>query len=133
MLWKASPATASPSFWAATSSGPPRSRTAAWCAAAKNPRGDVIGHLGDPRFSVDYEAVIRAFREGGQAVELNSTAASRKAAAERNRRRKFIDAVLSFCLILLDIRIAHLQKSVKPDAAEADALLPACRQKVVQC
>ena len=39
----------------------PEERTAAWCAAAKNPRVDVIGHLGDPRFSVDYEAVIRAF------------------------------------------------------------------------
>lgn len=61
----------------------PEERTAAWLAVAKNPRVDVIGHLGDPRFSADYEAVIRAFREGGQAVELNnSSPKSRPGSAE---------------------------------------------------
>ena len=64
----------------------PEERTAAWCAAAKNPRVDVIGHLGDPRFSVDYEAVIRAFREGGQAVELNSSSPKSRPGSEENCR-----------------------------------------------
>lgn len=48
-------------------------RTQVWKLIAKDPRVDVIGHMGDPRFEVDYEEVIRAFKEGGQAVELNNS------------------------------------------------------------
>lgn len=48
-------------------------RTSAWLHVAANPRVDIIGHLGDPRFSMDYEKVIRAFRgkrEGGGAERI---------------------------------------------------------------
>ena len=62
----------------------PEERTAAWCAVAKNPRVDIIGHLGDPRFSVDYDAVIRAYREGGQAVELNNSSPKSRPGSEEN-------------------------------------------------
>lgn len=62
----------------------PEERTAAWRAVAKNPRVDVIGHLGDPRFAVDYEAVVRAFREGGQAVELNASSPVSRPGSEEN-------------------------------------------------
>lgn len=62
----------------------PEERTAAWCAVAKNPRVDVIGHLGDPRFEADYETVIRAFREGGQAVELNASSPVSRPGSEKN-------------------------------------------------
>lgn len=62
-------------------------RTAAWCAVAKNPLVDVIGHLGDPRLDVDYERVIRAFREGGQAVELNNSSPESRPGSEKNCRR----------------------------------------------
>ena len=48
----------------------PEERTAAWRGVAKNPRVDIIGHLGDPRFKSDYEAAVRAFREGGQRCPL---------------------------------------------------------------
>lgn len=62
----------------------PEERTAAWRAVAKNPRVDVIGHLGDPRFSADYEAVIQAFQEGGQAVELNNSSPKSRPGSEEN-------------------------------------------------
>lgn len=62
-------------------------RTAAWRAVAENPRVDVIGHLGDPRFEADYEAVVRAFREGGQAVELNASSGVSRPGSEENCRR----------------------------------------------
>lgn len=59
-------------------------RTEAWKAVAKDPRVDAIGHLGDPRFEVDYEAVIRAVRDGGQAVELNNSSPKSRPGSEKN-------------------------------------------------
>lgn len=53
----------------------PKSReahTKTWLNVAKNPRIDVIGHIGDERFSCDYEAVVKAFSEYGKVVEINS-------------------------------------------------------------
>lgn len=64
----------------------PEQRTAAWCAVAKDPRVDVIGHLGDPRFSADYETVIKAFRDGGQAVELNNSSPQSRPGSDQNCR-----------------------------------------------
>ncbi len=65
----------------------PEQRTAAWCAVAKDPRVDVIGHLGDPRFQADYEAVIKAVKAGGQAVELNNSSPQSRPGSEPNCRR----------------------------------------------
>ena len=62
----------------------PEQRTAAWCAVAKDPRVDVIGHLGDPRFQADYEAVIKAVKAGGQAVELNNSSPKSRPGSEEN-------------------------------------------------
>lgn len=62
----------------------PEERTAAWRGVAKNPRVDIIGHLGDPRFKSDYEAAVRAFREGGQAVELNASSSKSRPGSEEN-------------------------------------------------
>lgn len=59
-------------------------RTATWCAIARDTRVDVIGHLGDPRFESDYEAVIKAFKEGGQAVELNNSSPHSRPGCEDN-------------------------------------------------
>lgn len=59
-------------------------RTETWKAVAKDPRVDVIGHLGDPRFEVDYEAVIRAVKDGGQAVELNNSSPKSRPGSEEN-------------------------------------------------
>lgn len=59
-------------------------RTETWKAVAKDPRVDVIGHLGDPRFEADYEAVIRAVKEGGQAVELNNSSPKSRPGSEEN-------------------------------------------------
>lgn len=62
----------------------PEERTAAWCAVAKNPRVDVIGHLGNPRFAADYETIIKAVKEGGQAVELNNSSPESRPGSEEN-------------------------------------------------
>lgn len=59
-------------------------RTEVWKRVAKDPRVDVIGHLGDPRFDADYEAVIRAVKEGGQAVELNNSSPKSRPGSEEN-------------------------------------------------
>lgn len=53
-------------------SGIPDDCTRAWLAVAKNPLVDVIGHCGDDRYRFDYEYVLRAFKEHGKIVEINS-------------------------------------------------------------
>ncbi len=46
--------------------------TRAWLAVAVNPSVDIIGHSGDQRFAFDHEPVIRAFKEHGKVVEINT-------------------------------------------------------------
>ena len=46
--------------------------TRAWLAVAKNPSVDIIGHAGDGRYPFDHETAIRAFKENGKVVEINS-------------------------------------------------------------
>lgn len=55
-----------------TPSGSPDDCTRAWLAVAKNPLIDVIGHSGDSRYPFDYETALRAFKEYGKIVEINS-------------------------------------------------------------
>ncbi len=45
--------------------------TAAWCAVAKDPDVDIIGHCGTPRFAFDYDTVIPLFGQYGKVVEIN--------------------------------------------------------------
>lgn len=59
-------------------------RTETWKAVAKDPRVDVIGHLGDPRFEADYQEVIKAVKAGGQAVELNNSSPKSRPGSEEN-------------------------------------------------
>ncbi len=59
-------------------------RTAAWLAVAENPRVDIVGHLGDPRFNFDYRRVIRALGDGGKAVELNASSRVSRPGCEAN-------------------------------------------------
>lgn len=46
--------------------------TRAWLNVAANPSVDIIGHAGDGRFAFDYEPVIRAFKQHGKVVEINT-------------------------------------------------------------
>ncbi len=46
--------------------------TSLWLGAAKNPRINVIGHSGDPKFAYDYERVIPEFGANGKLVEINA-------------------------------------------------------------
>jgi putative hydrolase len=45
--------------------------TAAWCAVAKDPDVDIIGHCGTPHFAFDHDTVIPLFAEYGKVVEVN--------------------------------------------------------------
>lgn len=45
--------------------------TEAWLQVAKNPKVNVIGHSGSPRYAYDYETVIPEFGRMGKLVELN--------------------------------------------------------------
>lgn len=43
-----------------------------YLALAQNPLVDIIGHCGDPRFPHDLDRAVRAYRDHGKIVELNS-------------------------------------------------------------
>lgn len=45
--------------------------TDAWLAIADNPRVDIIGHSGSPKYPYDYKKVIPVFGEKGKVVEIN--------------------------------------------------------------
>lgn len=60
--------------------------TRAWLAVAKNPSVDIIGHAGDQRFLFDYEPVVRAFKEYGKVVEINSHSFKVRAGSDANCR-----------------------------------------------
>ena len=46
--------------------------TAAWLAVARNPFVDIIGHSGRGPYPYDLDAVMKACRENGKAVEINN-------------------------------------------------------------
>ena len=49
-----------------------KSHTNCWAQIAANPIVHVIGHCGDPRFSFEHKPVIKAFKDAGKIVEINS-------------------------------------------------------------
>lgn len=46
--------------------------TRLWLGVANNPKVNIIGHSGDPKFKYDYEKVIPVFGEKGKLVEINA-------------------------------------------------------------
>lgn len=60
--------------------------TEMYCAAARNPWVDIIGHCGDPRFSHDCVSLVRTCRDHGKIIEINaSSPKGRRGSAERCR------------------------------------------------
>ena len=47
--------------------------TAAWLKAIENPRVDILGHMGDPRYPFDIDKVIKAVAKAGKIVEINNS------------------------------------------------------------
>lgn len=61
--------------------------TLGWLSVIKNPLIDCIGHCGNPAFSCDLEAVVKACKEYGKLVEINSNSFKvRKGSLENCRR-----------------------------------------------
>lgn len=58
--------------------------TAAWLAVCNNPHVDILGHLGDERFSFDHEAVVRCCSETGTIIEINSHSFSARPGSKKN-------------------------------------------------
>lgn len=52
--------------------GSRRENTQAYLKVMENPYVDIIGHPGDPRYDVDYEAVFHAAEETGTLLEINN-------------------------------------------------------------
>ncbi len=51
---------------------PPETVTRAWLNALdRNPKVNILGHLGDGRFKCDYAAVLQRVKETGRVVEIN--------------------------------------------------------------
>ena len=46
--------------------------TRGWLAVAKNPLVDVLGHCGDSHYDFDQEMVVKACKEHGKIIEINS-------------------------------------------------------------
>lgn len=61
--------------------------TNTWLNIAKNPYIDVIGHSGQDVFKYDYETCIKAFKEYGKIVEINSHSFSHRQGAIKNCRQ----------------------------------------------
>ena len=47
--------------------------TAAWLKTIENPRVDILGHMGDPRYPFDIDTVIKAAAKAGKIVEINNS------------------------------------------------------------
>ncbi len=47
--------------------------TAAWLKVIENPRVDILGHMGDPRYPFDIDTVIKAAAKAGKIVEINNS------------------------------------------------------------
>ena len=62
----------------------PQTHTRTWLNVAKNPHVDVIAHCGTDRYAFDYEAGIKAFREYGKIVEINSHSFHVRAGSDKN-------------------------------------------------
>lgn len=60
--------------------------TNAYLTIARNPHVDVIGHCGDERFRFDYEAGVKAFKEQGKIVEINSHSFAIRPGSKENCR-----------------------------------------------
>ncbi len=67
--------------------GCPESYMRAWLNVLHNPMVDVLGHMGDGRFEFDYEQVVRACKETGTLIEINSHSFSARAKSNENCRK----------------------------------------------
>lgn len=61
-----------------------RTHTRTWVNVAKNPYVDIIAHCGADRYAFDYETGVKAFKEYGKAVEINSHSFSVRAGSAKN-------------------------------------------------
>lgn len=51
---------------------PPENVTRAWLNTLdRNPKVNIVGHMGDGRYKCDYEAVLKRVRDTGRVVEIN--------------------------------------------------------------
>ena len=60
--------------------------TQAWICACHNPHVDILGHLGDDRYSFDQEAVVQCCRATGTIIEINSHSFSARPGSQVNCR-----------------------------------------------
>lgn len=58
----------------------------AWLNVVQNPLVDVLGHMGDEQFKFPYETVIRACKETGKVIEINSHSFSARENSDKNCR-----------------------------------------------
>lgn len=49
-----------------------QTHTRTWLSVAKNPYVDIIAHCGAERYAFDFETGVKAFKEYGKVVEINS-------------------------------------------------------------
>lgn len=59
----------------------------AWLNVAKNPKVNVLGHMGDGLFEFDYEPVVKACKETGTLIEINSHSFSARAKSNVNCKK----------------------------------------------
>lgn len=58
--------------------------TRCWMNIANNPRIDVIGHCGAPRYAFEHKPVIREFARTGKIVEINASSFEERPGSEAN-------------------------------------------------
>lgn len=58
-----------------------------WLQVAKNPYVDMIGHCETPRYTFDFDAVVREFAREGKVVELNANSSAVRPGGEENMKK----------------------------------------------
>lgn len=58
-----------------------------WLQVAKNPYVDMIGHCETPRYTFDFDTVVKAFAQEGKVVELNANSSAVRPGGEENMKR----------------------------------------------
>lgn len=58
--------------------------TAGWLETLKNPHVDCLGHMGNPVYSCDYEAIVKACKTYRKLVEINSNSFTVRPGSKEN-------------------------------------------------
>ncbi|MDL2301947.1 phosphatase [Lachnospiraceae bacterium OttesenSCG-928-D06] len=78
-----------------------------WLNVIQNPDVDCLGHIGNPIYSCDYEAIVKACSSYGKAIEINSNSFKVRPGSDDNCK-KVAELCMHYCVPVLVNSDAHI-------------------------